>query len=409
MEQTSNQEAIRKIFSQLVADPSAHSSESSAILTEYLEKYPYSQLLRAFNTAAVSRESAEVFERELFKTALSVPDRGILRKIIERPEELAGGVEHYIRLDSPAEEAIAIETASVEQESMAEENHTEVEEVYPESSEAVFTPGEINEPDIPTIDPGEREEATTSADHIITEDPGLSGEDPPGQEVDEEAARDVDAAEDIASISLEAATPEPVFVPEGYAIEAEEDPQEQQSHEEVSKYDDDRMPYSFLWWLNKTRKEHSDTYQPYVSFQLDTNDTIREAVPPIRRNQVDPLSSQIIENIFHLQSPVDQSMNNPPRTVPFQVRRKEDEILEKFIREEPQIKPPNSEKIDTENKARKSSEDSNDLVSETLAQIYTDQMLYHKAIETYRKLSLKFPEKSAYFADQIRELEKKVN
>jgi hypothetical protein len=57
----------------------------------------------------------------------------------------------------------------------------------------------------------------------------------------------------------------------------------------------------------------------------------------------------------------------------------------------------------------KSAEDPNDLVSETLAQIYADQMLYEKAISTYRKLSLKVPEKSTYFADRIRELEKKVN
>ena len=62
-----------------------------------------------------------------------------------------------------------------------------------------------------------------------------------------------------------------------------------------------------------------------------------------------------------------------------------------------------------ENKARKSAEDPNDLVSETLAAIYTEQMLFHKAIDTYKKLSLKFPEKRTYFADQISELEKKIN
>ena len=36
-------------------------------------------------------------------------------------------------------------------------------------------------------------------------------------------------------------------------------------------------------------------------------------------------------------------------------------------------------------------------------------MSYEKAIATYKKLSLKVPEKSTYFADQNRELEKKVN
>ena len=35
-------------------------------------------------------------------------------------------------------------------------------------------------------------------------------------------------------------------------------------------------------------------------------------------------------------------------------------------------------------------------------------MLYDKAIETYEKLSLKFPEKSRYFADLIQSIEKKI-
>ncbi|HZY38715.1 MAG TPA: hypothetical protein VFE53_18780, partial [Mucilaginibacter sp.] len=60
-------------------------------------------------------------------------------------------------------------------------------------------------------------------------------------------------------------------------------------------------------------------------------------------------------------------------------------------------------------KAKKSSEDRDELVSETLAAIYSDQMLYHKAIASYKKLMLKFPEKSRYFAEKIEQLEKKTN
>jgi hypothetical protein len=46
--------------------------------------------------------------------------------------------------------------------------------------------------------------------------------------------------------------------------------------------------------------------------------------------------------------------------------------------------------------------------TETLAKIYIRQHRYAKAIEIIKKLSLKYPKKNAYFADQIRFLEKLI-
>lgn len=46
--------------------------------------------------------------------------------------------------------------------------------------------------------------------------------------------------------------------------------------------------------------------------------------------------------------------------------------------------------------------------TETLAKIYIRQRRYSKALEIIRKLSLAYPEKNVYFADQIRLLEKLI-
>ena len=46
--------------------------------------------------------------------------------------------------------------------------------------------------------------------------------------------------------------------------------------------------------------------------------------------------------------------------------------------------------------------------TETLARIYIKQGRYTKALEIIRRLSLQFPKKNAYFADQIRFLEKLI-
>ena len=164
------------------------------------------------------------------------------------------------------------------------------------------------------------------------------------------------------------------------------------------------MPFSFLWWLDKVRKEHSGIYQPYVEFKLDTTESIKETQTP-----PDELQQQYVENIFHLTSVEELDRSTGEKPVEFDSKRKEDVIIERFIQEVPQIKPQTGDKLDNENKARKSSEDHHEIVTETLAQIYADQMLYPKAIAAYKKLMLKFPEKSLYFASQIEALEKKTN
>ncbi|MFY8107901.1 MAG: tetratricopeptide repeat protein [Bacteroidia bacterium] len=80
-------------------------------------------------------------------------------------------------------------------------------------------------------------------------------------------------------------------------------------------------------------------------------------------------------------------------------------ILDKFLRENPVITRPKAEFYSPINMARQSAEESEEMVSETLAQIYVRQGLYKKAILTYEKLVLLYPDKKTYFAtliDQIR-------
>jgi len=52
---------------------------------------------------------------------------------------------------------------------------------------------------------------------------------------------------------------------------------------------------------------------------------------------------------------------------------------------------------------------SEDLITETLANVYLKQGLYHEALESYQKLSLKFPEKNSYFATQIEKIKKLIS
>jgi hypothetical protein len=53
--------------------------------------------------------------------------------------------------------------------------------------------------------------------------------------------------------------------------------------------------------------------------------------------------------------------------------------------------------------------ESDELITETLAMIYFGQKKYDLALDAFKKLSLKYPEKNSYFATRIEEIEKLKN
>ncbi|WP_431163627.1 hypothetical protein [Flagellimonas beolgyonensis] len=86
-------------------------------------------------------------------------------------------------------------------------------------------------------------------------------------------------------------------------------------------------------------------------------------------------------------------------------RKKKFELLDRFIENNPKIVPketPNL-KLDIKDSTKF---DKNELMTETLAKVYLEQKKYKKAIQAFKILSLKYPEKSGFFADQIQAVKK---
>ena len=85
-----------------------------------------------------------------------------------------------------------------------------------------------------------------------------------------------------------------------------------------------------------------------------------------------------------------------------------DSLIDRFIQKNPRLKPieVTEENIDI---SEESAKENSNLLSETLAKVYIKQGLFEKAIQSYKKLSLKYPEKSTYFASQIEILQEKIN
>jgi hypothetical protein len=86
-------------------------------------------------------------------------------------------------------------------------------------------------------------------------------------------------------------------------------------------------------------------------------------------------------------------------------RKKKFELLDKFIENNPKIVP--QEASNTKVDIKESTKfDKNELMTETLAKVYLEQKKYKKAIQAFKILSLKYPEKSGFFADQIQAVKK---
>ncbi|RLD20500.1 MAG: hypothetical protein DRI71_10300 [Bacteroidetes bacterium] len=93
--------------------------------------------------------------------------------------------------------------------------------------------------------------------------------------------------------------------------------------------------------------------------------------------------------------------------VPKSARTKKNELIDKFIADEPSITRGKTLRKNQSDLSKASSELKEDLVSENLAIIFAKQGKASKAIEIYKKLIWKFPQKKASFAARIEELKKK--
>ncbi|WP_419212678.1 hypothetical protein ACNR9Q_00790 [Maribacter sp. X9] len=87
------------------------------------------------------------------------------------------------------------------------------------------------------------------------------------------------------------------------------------------------------------------------------------------------------------------------------VKKKKFDRIDKFIANNPKIVP-TDQKNTSIDVSGSSKIDKNELMTETLARVYLEQKKYKKAIQAYKILSLKYPEKSSFFADRIKAVEK---
>ncbi len=171
----------------------------------------------------------------------------------------------------------------------------------------------------------------------------------------------------------------------------------------------DQIDFSLTTAKPAQKKESSSMVMPSADFLgYETSEFVgyelKESIDPAKKKDESHSFSDWLTMLRHA----------PVQTEEQPVKKKSQQIIDNFLQiDTPKIVPARSlteekakVKIATDND---SNDGSDDLMSETLADIYIRQKHYDKAIGIYQKLRLKYPEKNAYFARRISDLEKLTN
>jgi hypothetical protein len=102
--------------------------------------------------------------------------------------------------------------------------------------------------------------------------------------------------------------------------------------------------------------------------------------------------------------PETQKPKDTSRTISQKAKDRKFQLIDKFIQDRPKMKPKEVSKKN-KNLAKPYTQSQDTLMTETLAKVYLQQKNYKKAIQAYKILILKNPQKSGFFADQIQAIQ----
>ena len=144
-----------------------------------------------------------------------------------------------------------------------------------------------------------------------------------------------------------------------------------------------------------TTEEAANSEKPEPKAEIET-EKVTEVVKPTSNNNVTSFIST-----WKSWLKIDRSEIVTPSE-----QDKKAAIIDKFIENNPKISPI---KEDVDFIVKEKSNDISHLMTETLAQLYVEQKLYTKAIQAYKILQEKHPERTEEFEERIEEIKKSRN
>ncbi len=368
---------INKVqFEKYVSDSGLLNLATIPELEKLLEAFPYCQTTQLLYVKNLHKEHNIHFNQQLRVAAAYAGDRGVLRKLLEESREQEvyepSATGHADLSSPPAPEK--------------ERHETDKDEPVKESTTKHKEPlGDIFETDQPETPKKEQDTPFSEPEKTLNEE---EEKDEKYLEVGYPYASEVDAEEETANTPSERRRKEL----EHLKKQLRELRMEREKIEEVIREEKNRKA------KNKASKAEKQT-----EAKKEVNQDEEEKAPG-EKVEREPEKDSVREKKESAEAKTSKATDKPEKKKAPKKSKKE--LIDKFIKEEPTIKRGVSSFYDPTEAARKSIMQSDDIATETLARLYLKQGKVLQAIKIYEKLSLKFPEKSDYFAGQIEEIKK---
>lgn len=366
-------------------------------INELITVFPYFQTAHLLLLKGLKDNSDVKFENQLKNSAIHIADREILYNLLQvSPDQLISDLENIPEIpDTQIETQVPENEAVIDKEQLAAETLGNQIETVPDTG--IMPESEAAEQPFPV------EEVTGVADNGETEKAGFEKEFPDEYQTTPEPTLLTDTIDSEQTVIESAKNSEDLIneFEKGTIPDEEKKVSEEPSESTVviSQESDSGDTFSTLIVINKeTGEVEEKIFYMDPGFSVDDPEFLSSP----ERAVTEQTGTEFIDVREEIPEQIPEMINETDEESEIPEKQKQADLIDKFILSNPRIEP-RKEKSDQplEDLSEPFTEEKGGFITETLARIYINQGYYSKAIEIYEKLSLKFPEKSGYFATQI--------